>query len=102
MLVVFGALVQVPNVVLLLARNQPLYASIAAGRNVSDTHRLGVPVEQDRNDFIQDAVTVATRAFEPGMEEDKMRETVRLAVRRCATLWTGKKPLVEVSVVRAG
>jgi ribonuclease J len=28
-----------------------------------------------------------------------MREAVRLAVRRCATLWTGKKPMVEVMVV---
>jgi len=24
---------------------------------------------------------------------------VRLAVRRCATLWTGKKPIVEVMIV---
>ena len=28
-----------------------------------------------------------------------MREAVRLAVRRCATLWTGKKPLVEVMLL---
>ena len=32
--------------------------------------------------------------------EDKLRENVRLAVRRCATAWTGKKPLVEVMLVR--
>ena len=29
-----------------------------------------------------------------------VREAVRLAVRRCATLWTGKKPLVEVTWLR--
>jgi ribonuclease J len=30
-----------------------------------------------------------------------MREAVRLAVRRCATLWTGKKPIVEVLFARS-
>jgi ribonuclease J len=29
-----------------------------------------------------------------------MREAVRLAVRRCATLWTGKKPVVEVMLLQ--
>ena len=29
-------------------------------------------------------------------------EAVRLAVRRCATLWTGKKPIVDVSFVEVG
>jgi ribonuclease J len=29
-----------------------------------------------------------------------MREAVRLAVRRCATLWTGKKPVVEVILLQ--
>ena len=42
----------------------------------------------------------ATRAFSPGSDEERMREAVRLAVRRCATLWTGKKPLVEVMVLQ--
>ena len=40
------------------------------------------------------------RAFTPGGDEDKVREAVRLAVRRCATLWTGKKPLVEVMMLQ--
>jgi ribonuclease J len=61
---------------------------------------FGVPVEEDRDDFIADATDAATRAFSAGIDEEKMRESVRLAVRRCATLWTGKKPLVEVSVVQ--
>jgi len=30
-----------------------------------------------------------------------LREAIRLAVRRCATAWTGKKPLVEVMLVRS-
>jgi ribonuclease J len=61
---------------------------------------FGVPVEDDRDDFIADATDAATRAFSPGGDEEKMREAVRLAVRRCATLWTGKKPLVEVMLLQ--
>ena len=61
---------------------------------------FGVPVEEDRDDFIADASDAASRAFSPGGDEDKMREAVRLAVRRCATLWTGKKPIVEVMLLQ--
>jgi ribonuclease J len=61
---------------------------------------FGVPVEEDRDDFIADATDAATRAFSPGGDEERMREAVRLAVRRCATLWTGKKPLVEVMLLQ--
>ena len=60
---------------------------------------FGVPVEQDRDDFLADATDAATRAYAPGDDEEKAREAVRLAVRRCATLWTGKKPLVDVSLL---
>jgi ribonuclease J len=61
---------------------------------------FGVPVEDDRDDFIADATDAATRAYSPGADEDRLREAVRLAVRRCATLWTGKKPVVEVMLVQ--
>jgi ribonuclease J len=61
---------------------------------------FGVPVEQDRDDFIADATDAAKRAFSPGVDEETVRESVRLAVRRCATLWTGKKPLVEVMMLQ--
>ncbi|MEO5971909.1 MAG: ribonuclease J [Sphingomicrobium sp.] len=63
---------------------------------------FGMPVEEDRDDFIADATNSAERAFDAGAGEEKMREAVRLAVRRCATAWTGKKPLVEVQLVRVG
>ena len=74
-----------------------------SGRLTGDpvVRALGVPVEEDRTDFLRDAIDVAARAVEVGMSEEKLRETVRLAVRRCATLWTGKKPVVEVMLVRA-
>jgi ribonuclease J len=61
---------------------------------------FGVPVEEDRDDFIADATDAADRAFSAGGDEERMREAVRLAVRRCATLWTGKKPLVEVMLLQ--
>ncbi|HET7575710.1 MAG TPA: ribonuclease J [Sphingomicrobium sp.] len=61
---------------------------------------FGVPVEDDRNDFIADATDAARKAYSAGVDEEKVRESVRLAVRRCATLWTGKKPLVEVMLLQ--
>ena len=60
----------------------------------------GVPVEADRDDFIADATDTATRAFEPRADEERAREAVRLAVRRCVTAWTGKKPVVDVSILK--
>ena len=59
-----------------------------------------MPVEEDREDFIADATDAATRAFNADADEERVREAVRLAVRRCATLWTGKKPLVEVMLLQ--
>ena len=61
---------------------------------------FGIPVEEDRGDFLADASDTAARACSPGVPEEKMREAVRLAVRRCATLWTGKKPMVDVTLMR--
>ncbi|GLR48570.1 ribonuclease J [Sphingomonas astaxanthinifaciens] len=61
---------------------------------------VGVPVEADLEDFIRDCTETAARAVSPTRDEAKLREDVRLAVRRCATLWTGKKPTVEVLVSR--
>jgi ribonuclease J len=63
---------------------------------------LGVPIEQDRDDFIADAADAARRAVSEGVDEEKVREAIRLAVRRCATLWSGKKPIVEVMLAKVG
>jgi ribonuclease J len=63
---------------------------------------FGVPIEQDRDDFIADATDAGRRAVSEGVDEEKLREAVRLAVRRCATLWTGKKPIVEVMLAKVG
>jgi ribonuclease J len=63
---------------------------------------FGVPIEQDRDDFVADATDAARRAVSEGKDDEKMREAVRLAVRRCATLWTGKKPIVDVMLTTVG
>ncbi len=61
----------------------------------------GLPVEEDRADFIAEAIAAAAKATAGDTrDEDKLREAIRLAVRRCATQWTGKKPMVDVLLVR--
>jgi ribonuclease J len=61
---------------------------------------FGVPVEVDREDFVADASETAGRAFDPRADEERSLEAVRLAVRRCATAWTGKKPVVDVTILK--
>ena len=41
------------------------------------------------------------RAALGNLREEALRERVRLAVRRTATRWTGKKPVVDVLLIRA-
>jgi ribonuclease J len=62
----------------------------------------GVPVEEDRAAFLEEAVDEAGMAVTKGSKEtEALRERVRLAVRRTATRWTGKKPVVDVLIVNA-
>ncbi len=63
----------------------------------------GVPIEEDIDDFLDEATEAATKAIrERKGDFEKLRESVRLAVRRVATSWTGKKPIVDVMIVEAG
>ena len=66
-----------------------------------DVRVQGVPVEDDRDDFIAEAREAAGDAAKLEKNDERRREAVRLAVRRVATEWTGKKPIVDVLVVRA-
>lgn len=60
----------------------------------------GVPIEEDLEDFLEEASEAAVKAIrEKKGDYDKLRESVRLAVRRVATSWTGKKPIVDVMIV---
>lgn len=60
----------------------------------------GVPIDEDLDDFLDEATDAIEKAIrEKKGDYDRLRETVRLAVRRVATSWTGKKPIVEVMIV---
>jgi len=62
----------------------------------------GVPVEEDKAAFLEEAAAEAVQAVAKGArEEEALRERIRLAVRRTATRWTGKKPVVDVLLIRA-
>lgn len=61
----------------------------------------GVPLEEDREAFLSEAAEAAAEAVAAAANRDveAVREQVRLAVRRAATRWTGKKPIVEVLII---
>ena len=62
----------------------------------------GIPVEEDRLDFIAEACDAAADAVNGRRQPaDKLKESVRLAVRKTATRWTGKKPIVDVLLIQA-
>jgi ribonuclease J len=62
----------------------------------------GIPVEEDRADFIAECVEAAEEAAQgaDARNADKFAEAIRVAVRRVARDWTGKKPVTDVQVVR--
>ncbi|NJM51305.1 MAG: ribonuclease J [Sphingomonadales bacterium] len=60
----------------------------------------GVPIEADIEDFIDEAADAAAQAVKNNKGDfEQLRESTRLAVRRLATSWTGKKPIVDVIIV---
>ncbi len=76
--------------------------AVRGGRLVGEPQiRLqGIPVEEDRADFIAEAAEAAAEAVaKDGKDIEKLRESVRLAVRRAAVRYTGKKPVVDVLVI---
>jgi ribonuclease J len=60
----------------------------------------GVPIEQELEEFLDEATEAATKAInEHKGDYERLKETVRLSVRRVATAWTGKKPIVDVIIL---
>ncbi len=60
----------------------------------------GVPLEEDRDDFLDEAGEDVQRTVGKGrLPAKELSEKVRMSVRRTATRWTGKKPIVDVMVL---
>ncbi len=62
----------------------------------------GIPVEEDREDFIADCVEAARAAAKKGdpSHAERFHDGIRVAIRRVARDWTGKKPVTDVQIVR--
>ncbi len=62
----------------------------------------GVPVEEDEEAFLAEAVDAARAAFAKVGLKDKRRleDEVKVAVRRVARQWTGKKPPTDVQIIQ--
>src|SRR3546814_16215875 len=88
-----------------IAANGHISVVVALGRNGQINGKpairmQGVPVEEERNAFLDEASDAAQEAVSDRFTDlEKLREKVRLAVRRTATRWTGKKPVVDVLLI---
>ncbi len=89
-----------------IAANGVISVAVAVNRNekpvgTPEVALEGIPVEEDRDAFVAEVRDAAADAARAGAASaDKLRESIRLAVRRCATDWTGKKPVVDVLLLR--
>ncbi|MGN6820525.1 MAG: ribonuclease J [Sphingomonas sp.] len=62
----------------------------------------GIPVEEDRETFLDEAIDAAVEVVKKHRGDlQALRESLRLGVRRVATRWTGKKPVVDVLLIEA-
>ena len=60
----------------------------------------GVPLEEDREDFLEEAEEDVQRTVGKGRLSTKdLSHKIQQSVRRTATRWTGKKPIVDVMVL---
>lgn len=61
----------------------------------------GVPVEEEADDFLAEAADAAARTFEKlgAADPRRLADEVKIAVRRVARQWTGKKPPTEVQLI---
>ncbi len=77
---------------------------VAVHDGEADVVQRGLPIDPDDSDeFLAEARDVAVAAArDTAPSHDKRREAIRLAVRRCATEWTGKKPVVDVLMFDTG
>jgi ribonuclease J len=75
----------------------------AKGRLAADPRVIakGVPVEEDEEAFLAEAADAARAAFRKFGLSDRRRleDEVKVAVRRVARQWTGKKPPTDVQII---
>ncbi len=64
----------------------------------------GVPVEEEEADFLVECAEEVEKAVSKVGTQDARRlaDEVKVAVRRVARQWTGKKPIAEVQIIRLG
>ena len=61
---------------------------------------MGIPLEEDEEDFLDEVTdAIAAKFAKPVGDINRFSEDLRLLVRRSATEWTGKKPVVSVLIV---
>ncbi len=82
-----------------IARDGAIFVAVdAKGRVQIDA--VGLPLDEDYPEFVAEAQADIVKALGAlkgrGREEEGVREAVRLAVRRAATRWSGKRPQVRV------
>ncbi len=89
-----------------LAHSGLMLVTLVVGRNgklAADPRVIarGVPVEEDEEAFLAQAADAAEAAFTKVGTQDKRRleDEVKVAVRRVARQWTGKKPPTEVQLI---
>ncbi|WP_283419339.1 ribonuclease J [Sphingopyxis sp. Geo48] len=88
-------------------RKLALYGQISVAVVLSDgkfegsaIQYRGVPVEDDRESFLEEMNEAAEQAVKgPARDREALKEAIRLGVRRVATDWTGKKPITDVLIV---
>ncbi len=89
-----------------LAHNGLVTVAVAVSRDgkvTSDVEvaSIGLPLDEDMNDFMAEAQADVEQAV-AGLKGDRKRdrlavsEAIRLAARRAAQRWSGKKPVVQV------
>ncbi|MDF8331625.1 ribonuclease J [Novosphingobium cyanobacteriorum] len=89
-----------------LANNGLVTVALAVGRDGKlashvEVASIGLPLDEDMGSFIveaQEDAAEAVRTLKGDRKKDRVAiaECVRLAVRRCAQRWSGKKPVVQV------
>jgi ribonuclease J len=81
-----------------LARDGLLIVALD-GKGGAQVHGIGLPLDEDYDEFVAEAeadVADALRKLKGARDPDALSEAARLAARRAAQRWSGKKPQTRV------